>query len=459
MEFINLSLYIGVVYVVPVLTMLGLGLALPLLLVFLYNQFHWGLIAIALAFIADAITLGEPFLHVGVNLFYPDVLLGPIMGVAVLRLLLAPDAPRLNKAWLVFCITVGISTVTGLAQFGAGAGVQARGYFYFVAATLYGASFEINAARIQQIIRTLVWTALTLMALAVYRWIVYYAPISALLPPGGSYNVDGAIRVIYANHAIVLAEVLIAGLFFTGISQSLQLAQLCAPLLLGMVLALQHRSVWLATLVGMGSRFVVVRTRTTSILQQLCLIAGIALVTSVPLVFSDKLGDVTQQIGQSAGGALRGEGTVREQLASWQEIISIWSHKGPREIAFGESFGADNTRSVQDEHGYWKKINYIAHNLFVQNLYNTGAIGFLAYLLANIHVLRGLYQRARQPDGDLQAAFLMVLMLMQLAYYIPYGVDFLQGVVFGAALAYLARPANAPVALPDARLPAVGALA
>lgn len=113
----------------------------------------------------------------------------------------------------------------------------------------------------------------------------------------------------------------------------------------------------------------------------------------------------------------------------------------------GQSFGADSSRYVEDEKGASKKISYYAHNLFVQTLYNTGLVGLSAMLAAFAYVIRGLYRLNRDGVGGTETQILLVLILMQMAYYIPYGEDYLQGLLFGVALAYVAAhsPRKVPV--------------
>lgn len=422
--------------VLPFLVMLALGVAVPSLLVMSYQHYALGLFLVAAAFIVDTLTLGAGGINIGLNLFYPDLFLGLLSIVAFLRLLFAKDAPARNLLWLIFCLAICISTAIGLVSFGTAAGVGARQYFYFMVAGTYTMTFVMNASRMRQTWATMVSVAAILVGIAAYRWVVYYTPIPSLLPPGGAYNIDGPIRVIYSHHALVLAEVMIAGVFFAAASQAFAAARAAAPFLLASVLALQHRSVWLASIVGVLIRIFVGRKNAGSTLRQILLLLSIAAVTAVPMVLSSQLSGVSEQIGSSASRAFQKGGTGGERLQSWGEIVHNWYAAGPKSIVIGQSFGADNTRYVVDSSGLTHKINYIAHNAYVQNLFNTGLIGLMAFLGANLVVLRSLYKISRDANGGIEAEIFMVLIAMQLAYYIPYGVDYFQGLIFGAAMAF-----------------------
>lgn len=424
---------------IPFVLALVLGLLIPILLIYLHRNFNAGLSLIGISFLVDAWSLGSAGFNLGINFFFPDLIFLLIGFVAVIRFFWSKEFPMRHKAWFAFVVLVLFSTITGLAVYGSTGGVQARSYFYFVVSGSYAMSFPATVVHLRAIYKTLVVVSVALVGIAIYRWIVYYLPIPALLPPSGTYNIDGAIRVIYSNHALVLAQVMVASFFFSMASPSMALMRTISPLLLGMVVVLQHRSVWLAALVGVLVRTFLGRTMGRSVLSQLLVVAAIASVTAIPLMFSQSLSGVTDQVGASAARALSGGGTGGERLQSWGEIVKNWYKAGPRSIAIGQGFGSDNTRTVVDERGQYRKISYIAHNLYVQTLFNTGIFGLLAYVSAAFYVLMGLYKICKTERATVDAEVLFILVAMQAVYYLPYGVDYLQAMLFGAALAFVAQ--------------------
>lgn len=439
---------------VPFLVMLGLGLLLPILLVLCYSRYGFGLATIAGMFVVDALLMFGGGFHLGINLFYTDLALVLIGMAAGLRLLFAPDFPLRHWAWVAFSAMICLSFAIGLAKYGTTAGVSVRGYFYLMVTGLYGMSFPMDERRVRLTLNVLVAVAVLLMLLTAYRWVVYYTPITSLLPPGGVYNPDGAIRVIKSNEALVLAEVLVGGVFFAVLARGLYLAQWLSPLVLGVVIALQHRSVWLAALVGALARFLVVRSKQSSTASQLLLVAAIVGITSIPLVFSEKLSGLSQQVTHSAERALEGHDTTHERLSNWKSMIQLWYEGGPKSIVIGRSFGSDITRYVEDEQGGSRKISYYAHNIYVQTLYNTGLVGLTTLLAAFAYVVWGLYRLNRDGVGGATTQMLLVLILMQMAYYVPYGTDYLQSLLFGVALSFVAghlpRKVSASVKAPVA---------
>lgn len=427
----------------PFMVMLAMGLLFPLFLVLLYSNFNVGVVTIAAAFVIDALSMGYGGIHVGMNLFYADLALVPVAGIAVLRLLVAKDFPLRHRAWLVFCLLVMLGLALGLAKYGSTAGVQVRPYFYFIATGLYGMSFMIDERRLRFTFNVLAIVAMLLLILTVYRWIVYYTPIPSLMPLGGSYNVDGPIRVIKSHEALVLAEVLVCGLFFAATARGMRLAQFLAPILLGVVIALQHRSVWLAALVGVLTRFLIGRTKQGSASTQLIMLIGIAAVTITPMLVSSKFSGVTEQVQSSAQRVLHGADTTGERLNNWKSMVELWYQGGARSISIGMGFGGDSSRYIDKAGDIGvQKISYFAHNMYVQTLYNTGLLGLAALLMAIAFVLRGLYRLNQNKNEGVEVQVLLVIMAMQVAFYVPYGTDYLQSLLFGIALAYVASRAD-----------------
>lgn len=438
----------------PYVIAVGLGLLVPTLGVLCYSRFSAGVAVTFLMFIVEALFMeaeaGGIFL--GINLFFTDLAMIFIGVVAGFRLLMARDFPRRHWGWLLFCAAVFLSLATGIVNYGSSAGVQARPYFYLVATGVYGMSFAIEEQDLRVVFNWLVGTACLLVCLSVFRWIVYYLPISQWLPRGGAYNLDQPIRVIRSHEALVIVQALVVGMFFGGAARALFLARLTAPVTLAATVALQHRSVWLAGIVGMLAAVLVGRSGRRSRVTDLLLVSAIFTATALPLVFSERLSGVSEQAAGSAENALAGRGTAGERLESWQEIIKNWVSGGPKSIAVGQSFGTNPGRYVHDsDNGGLRKIEYTAHNFYVQSLFSTGLIGFIAFGASAIYVLLGLYRICSAGTEGQTADALWVVLVMQMVYYVPYGGEYLQSLIFGAGLAYVAGRQRAAAAWPEAR--------
>ena len=219
-----------------------LGVAIPGLGVLCYSRFGAGVAMIAGMYAVEAMFMSLSGLQLGITIYYTDIVMIFIAAIALLRWLGRAVAPPQQAGWLLYLLAFSISLGLGIVTFGTVAGVQARTYFYSFAAGAYAMSFPIGLRQVRHLLDALVALTLLFVCLCAYRWTVYYLPIRELLPEEGVYNPDGAIRVIRSFEAIVIAQVLVLGLFFAPLSPWTRCARWIAPMLLTVVVVLQHRS-------------------------------------------------------------------------------------------------------------------------------------------------------------------------------------------------------------------------
>lgn len=436
----------GLAYVfvaLPYAIALSLGIAVMVCGLFCHAHFGAGLAAILGVFALEGLYMSLGGINLGVSLYVTDLVMVFMAVVTLLRFHTRREVGWPNRWWLLFMAVFFVNLLTGIAQNGSAAGVQARPQFYSIVAACYPMSFKMTADRVRRVIQGLVLLATTLVALCVYRWVVYYAPIPGLLPEGGTYNVDGAIRVIRSHETLLVAQVLVLGLFFSRLSTALLPARFATPLWLAAVIALQHRSVWVSTLAGLLAALLLSRSTGRSRLTQALLLAGSFAVVILPMTLSSSLSGVTQQVSKSAGAAVAVEGTANERVNSWQAILVQWAGAGARSIVIGRAAGYDSTRSVKDDRtGAMVKIDYTAHNHYVQLLASMGLVGLGSFLMLLMHLLRGLAAQ-RNGETSVAASAWMVLMVMQIVYYIPYSTDYLQHLLMGVCAAWLATAEHA----------------
>jgi hypothetical protein len=427
-------LLIGLPYILAAL----MGLGLSALGVLGYSRFVVGMGVIALTFVLEALYMSSGGLQLGIALYYTDLSMVFIAALTVLRWLLVRDVAMRQWAWTLYVCVFVVNLAWGLAANGTSAGVQARPYFYAIVIASYAMSFRLDDRDLRRLITTLAAASVCFMLLCAYRWTVYYLPITELLPEEGNYNIDGAMRVIRSNEALVIAQSLVICLFVSGLGLTAQWMRVLAPALLGVVIALQHRSVWVATLAGVLFSFLVAGGSHRSRVRQLLLLGAIVMLTALPMVLSDQLAGVASQVSRSAQTGAAGEGTASERLDSWQQILQGWSSDGPVALAIGRKFGSDVSRLVHDQTtGGLRRIAYTAHNHYIQTLSSLGLLGLLGFLATFAYALTGLYRLSRLNIGGGVTQALLVLLLMQAVYYIPYSTDYFQHLILGMALAYV----------------------
>lgn len=418
---------------IPYLVALSLGLVLPLLGVLAYSRFGFGAALVAICFAADVVMMSQPFVRVSILVYAPDAPMVLLAIVAATRWLLHPNVPRQSKAWLIYIAIFFIDLVIGLARHGTAAGVQARMDFYAIACASYAMTFEPSADRQRALLRGLGWLAVALVVVCGYRWVVFYGNLRELLPPMGTYNEDGDIRVVGSAAALIIAQVAIVGtLHAKAAGYAGGLIRLLVPVFGLVVLALQHRSVWLAALVGLGAGMVLSRSRGDGRLRDAAVLGLLAVALTVPLLFGGRLAD---SVESSAARALQGGGTVQARFENWRATLDEWRSGGVRDILTGREAGASTLRTVRSETGERRRIAFGAHNNYVSQLTGTGVFGFLALMWTIGYTMVHLMRRVRgRTLAASDAAMMTTLMVMQLVYYVAYSADFVQALLFGWAL-------------------------
>jgi hypothetical protein len=427
---------------IPFLAMLIFGLLVPSIVFQIYSKFTLGLVLIFLIYIFDTMLMGAGSFQFGITIYYTDIVLVLISVAAVLRLLFAKDFPLRHPAWLIISVIFFVNLAIGLPTNGSAAGVQARGDFYALAAALYTMSFKMDEKRLQNVFNGLALTAIIFIGLAVYRWVVFYTPITSLLPEGGVYNIDGPMRVVYSDGALVIAQVLLAGLFYSELARGFAIAKYISYVLLATLLALQHRSVWLATIVGIFARFIIGKSKNSNKSKQLLLLVGVMLLIMIPVLMSDKLSGVTQQVASSAERGVKGEGTGSARLYNWKATIDKWYNSGLKSILIGPEYGGDRTRLVENSKGEVTKINYGTHNQYVEMLTSYGLVGFIAYIWVTCHLLSSLYRLQLKSDRIELAEYLLLILIIQSTFYVAYGWNYLQTMLIGVSVSYIATNTN-----------------
>lgn len=418
----------------PFVMALVLGLAIPMLILQLYRSVGFGIGMTAALFTFEALVPGFQGFQLGIRLYVPDLVTLLLGSAALLRFLSQRVArPRL-LAWYAFVGAVFLSLGIGLSIFGTTAGVGARPYFYAVVITSYCLTFPGDLKMVRQLMTALAWVAVSLSVLVVARWVITYLPITALLPETGRFSSSEAslLRVISSQHAMLLAQLFVVSLFYPQVASVLRWLRPMLPLLLIFVVALQHRSVWLATMSAIGARFALPEAGRKAT-AQLMVLAVVVAAVAVPVVFSGTLGGAAGDISQSASRAVALSDTADARLGSWNFMLRKWATGGPRAVAIGLPMGTTAERTLLSDSGKYATINFQAHNYFVQTVFNTGLLGIGASMSVYLWVLVWLYRGVKDAEYGAASGAMLLLVTAQFVYYVFYGVDYFQASILGVA--------------------------
>jgi hypothetical protein len=421
----------------PYLVGAVLGLLLPMAVAWAVRTPAGGLTLVTFGYIADSVLLGETALKVGISLFLPDVTVGLVALAGGLRWLNLRQARLGHWALYLLLAVFAVNLVHGLVVFKTAAGPSARPTFYALMALFYMTTFALNTQTVRALFNTLLWAALLFLLVASYRGVVVAANIRELLPPSGSYQPAGHSpwRVIVSADTLLIAQAAVSLWACVALSPGWRGLRGLAPIMVIGVVALQHRSVWLAALAGYATHWMSPAKRLLDPKHLLTLLA-LVVVLGAAVGLAARGGDgagLGGDIARSATDAVQLKGTAGERLGSWQQLVKTWSGAGPRHWLVGQPFGTSFDRFASDDLGA-RKISYQPHNFYVELLIAQGGLGLFCFLALAWSGLGAAWKARHDPEWGTTARWLLAMQVFQLSYYLTYGVDYMQTLFLGLAL-------------------------
>jgi len=398
----------------------------------------FGLGAILAVFVIEIVVEGIPPVNVGVNIFAQDVVAVVLVAASVLRILANTRniSGLASIFWLMFGVLIAFSLLRGFGPYGTNAVVESRPHWYYWSAALYFMTFRPTSANLRRL--CLVWILVggVLGLLVLFRWVSDALGLS-------DYSAVGAgipLRVVNAQTACFIAFSAISALYLY-IKRPKNWLILLSVGLFFIVVVLQHRSAWTATMAGLSVLLLLERKHLSGMTS---LGAGAILVVSgliaVTLFSTQWGGSAVQGISNSFSSAtdLSG-GTGYDRLVIWQTMTTRWAESGISTWLFGFPYGIDYVLYILDPRGHLLDVTFSAHNFYVQLLYNTGAAGIAFASGAWVTTVGKLFVRVRQLGTRYQGqgydSLLLVLVAASLVFFLTYqGSDF-HGIILGTAIA------------------------
>ena len=356
-----------------------------------------------------------------------DVAAGAILVAAVARLL------RIDRLSYGQLIVMGLGTLlvvsllTGLAQHSVNDAVQeARSFIHVVAVTLYFATVEPRREVLDRIARFWLVGAALLLATAVFRWLVLPFGLS-----GGIFG-PGGMRVLWAAEAFFLLQSFFIALVAWRRTGNVRWGHFSLGLLIALVL-LQHRSVWVALLVGIG--IVAVRdqemTRRLALLAVFGVIVGAVFATTV----FGEAGDVTEELAEAA----QDDDTFQWRLAGWLSLLEGGGVDTPLQALIGKPFGSGWERQLGD-----RVVVVSPHNYYVETYLRLGVAGLMLLTILYLGTMRHL-RHSVDRGSLLSPNALLVLLATHLIYYIPYSPGTLDALILGLAISVASGAVSKPL--------------
>lgn len=386
----------------------------------------FGLLLMLVLFLLDTIIVLPNFVIGSLHVYIQDLFFSILFFIGINKhIVIGKYNPGL--LWLyLFGLCIISSFILGIFTLNIfETGVEFRPFFYFLVGTLYFTAFRINKDEWKMIYTIWVSFSTVLFLVASIRWVLLRFGI---LLGDLSTGVDGIIRVLNAGQALFLAQAFIL-IFSNNLKRSnpSKMFYLLSMCFFSMVVLLQHRSVWVATFVGIIILLLLERNLRTKILLSLgygTIIGGLLVI----LLYGKNISSVLLSISASAVDPFSGQNTTTWRIESWQILLSQVS--GIKEYLFGTPMGT----------GYWRvldnvEIGYAPHNFYVQVFLRTGLFGILfMFRLYQVIQKSLLVDKESYDNSPITRNTFFILIIMQLIYYIPYSPSYEQSIVLGLAL-------------------------
>lgn len=437
MEFIS-YLYIVLPFVIVFLVAIGLC-ALAVLLME-SATIAMGLMAATL--ILETSSLQPLALNLGLWVYPPDLLTVLLLPAFYYRLVILKKIDAIPRAWWMLGAVWMILFVWGLAQYGTGAGVDFRPFFYLWLGAAYLATFDYDEAFARRFLKFFVIMGLAICAIAYYRWTMgaidneFRRDLERLDSTGVAL-----LRVVPASTAFIVTCAMFVAAYQAVTHHSKQMAWPLVILFGISVVAMQHRSVWMSAIAGFVALALALQQLRAGAGSKLFSMVLALMVVLVLIVASGRFqGAVDSVEDQASRATSTTSGTFVGRVEGWQTLLKMWMGSGsPVTYLVGKPFGSGYERYASDFGG--EKIGYMPHNQYVQLLYRGGLVGLFAFLWAVGQGMRTLWAKLQRKD-DAMAPLLFAMLVAHLVYYIPYGIDYSQMILFGLLLGMITSEKN-----------------
>ncbi len=397
----------------------------------LYSSPSFGAGLVLLLYVLSAVVVAPLSVDLaGFKLYAEDVVFGGLFIVALLRLTIGGRLLARHWPWLLFGAVTFVSFGMGSQMYGLKpAGVEYRAVFYVLAGCLYSASFRVQSEEAGRLMRLWLWSAALLVALAWFRWAAEFLQLGIRSQWAGVGG-DNPMRVLNAGQAFFLSQAFVTTVYlYRQVTGRVALSCYSALLLLTVIL-MQHRSVWVVTVICC-----LLLAWREQALRRLLGLAVLALALGAPSYF------LVSRYADTVGESLRSSvaepfdsrrSTIAWRAVLWEQHLVEYVALSGMQTLFGVGFGNPAIYSVGGS-----EVSNAAHNYYVFALNRTGILGLISLVLAYWLLIRHL--RGRPGSWDYLGLF-VTMTAGQLVYFLVYSPSFEQGLIAGTALGLTVVP-------------------
>lgn len=405
---------------------------------------------LVLAYPVIQIALDESFgLSVGsVAIGLSDLSAILIMAAAILRLLRQPQTSIGQRLLLALTAVVVFGLVRGVASFGIQtAANEFREFLSFLSAAIYISTFPGEKLR-TSIAKAWKLVAMILLAICILRWANKLAgvPIGPFALGGRSetmvFGQGDSLRVIHAGDTLILLQALL--IVGTAWAAGLQRDRISAPAsrvplagnastvwflgaLLLSILLLQHRTIWVTTMVSGIVVIILLRDRQMATRVAALVVVLVSLVSAAAVVNTG--GErLPEPIGDQLSDSATNENTFVWRFEGWVQLAGGGGNASVTDVLLGHPFGSGYERRLN---GQTVEVN--PHSTYLSFFLRSGIIGLLLLLAVYSHVLLAL-RRSRSVGLGIPQAVLIGILVSQLVFGLTYNPFTEQGLLLGLAI-------------------------
>jgi hypothetical protein len=301
----------------------------------------------------------------GISVYPTDVIttLFFVVGILEVRQLRA-NLGGLFVLWMFFGVLIAVSLLRGVGEFGMGTAFnEARTPLYFFFAMTWALAVRPDRLHLHTFSLVLGWALVLVGLYHVARYGIGNAASTISLGDG----VLRSGRPLSASQALALLFCAATAMSRPGKVRS-QFATVSSLVFLGVVALAQHRSVWIAGLMGIAAVAIWSGRRLARKRAIVPLTVGAWL-----LLFAWTSGILS---GSEYVESAADTGTFDWRTSSWQVLISRSISSGPAVVVGGNPFGTGNLRQLSN--GGWTAVS--AHNWYVEIFLRLGIAGVITLI-------------------------------------------------------------------------------
>jgi hypothetical protein len=308
----------------------------------------------------------------GLQIYLNDVMSGAMLIAALLNYrVLAERLGRSVFAWGAFGVAIAFSLARGVIEFGLAQSFnEARSVLWVYFAVSWALSVDWSRLDRRRMLMILGWA---LTAVAAFHGALYGIGNAASAIAVGETVQTG--RPLVASQALALALCAVM-LVLSGGKRS-GLIQFSGLLFGAVAIVSQHRSVWVAGIVGLAA--VMLFNRGWSSRLRAWGLSFLAGTMFLMLITSGLLSELLDGLTSSATNSA----TLDARTTSWTQLIQQLIDEGPFAVLFGLPFGWGFTRI--EPNGLTQTFS--PHNWYVLLLLRVGVIGLISWCVV---VVRGI---------------------------------------------------------------------